>query len=257
MKETGNHRFTTTLADINRVPPEVQETIRAAYAATAWAFDHNAEKPLNPHKKPQDARDQAAVWRFGAWAEGQSLAQLHHDEGTNRTAHKAEWDAAVAAHQRKLDSASKAASTFTAGDGSHADQEAKDLKIGPYDPDFKKPEPVTAAIHGYVQHSDARQALVNRAKILEAQILAYIDELKTGISNEMGDVAADMAAYQAHGYQRLSVEAQTAKLQEFKERDTELNTALRWLSAGRTSIEVGFMEINRSTFRPKPVKLPE
>lgn len=120
-----------------------------------------------------------------------------------------------------------------------------------------KPAPVTAAIHGYRQQSPERQAVVNQAKLLEAQVLAYIDGLKGGISQELGDLASDMAAYQANGYQRLSVEEQTAKLAAFKERDTELNTALRWLSAGKTSIEVGFMEINRSTFRPQPVKAPE
>lgn len=38
---------------------------------------------------------------------------------------------------------------------------------------------------------------------------------------------------------------------------TEIEIDKRWLAIGRTSIEQGFMAINRSVFRPERVALPE
>lgn len=232
MTHTDDKKHRRNLFDVTKhraIPQESVEEGAKAFRAVAHALLNGAKQPANPHPLPTLAEQESEVALYGGWELGRAEAMRHWEEANRKE---------------------------PGGPQTHYMQALREA-AAQHAATLEKPAPVTAAIHGYVQQSDARQALVNRAKLLEAQVLAYIDELKTGISNEMGDVAADLAAYQSTGYRRLSVEEQTARLAEFKARDAELNNALRWLSKGKSDIEVGFMEINRSTFRPQPVKLPE
>jgi len=74
-------------------------------------------------------------------------------------------------------------------------------------------------VAGYKAQTDDKVALVNRNKEIEERVLRIIDELML----DQKEVGIDK----------------------------------RWLSVGRTSIEQGFMAINRAVFQPGRVLLPE
>lgn len=119
------------------------------------------------------------------------------------------------------------------------------------------PPPVVQQIHGYKQQSPEATARGNKSKLLEATVLDTIDELHLSLQNEFGDLAKLVADYQSEGFKHDDVDTQRAKLAGFKATELELNGVGRWLALGKTSIETGFMQVNRSIFRPARVKVPE
>jgi hypothetical protein len=72
-------------------------------------------------------------------------------------------------------------------------------------------------VAGYRPQSDDRVALVNANKEIEERVLRQLDDILTNRSD----------------------------------------IDRRWLAIGRTSIEQGFMAVNRSIFQPGRVALPE
>jgi hypothetical protein len=226
------------LLDVMRhVPTQAERgALLDGYSQTALAAREGRDKPKNPHPNPENGSSEQAML-YSAWRQGAQRAE-------------ADWQrwAVLPAYEKELfEKACEDAARNKAEPASRGDVPKEEPK--PY-----KPETVTAAIHGYRQQNEEAQGLVNEAKLLEAQVLAYLQKLHDRISNEMGELAKAVAEHQSSGYQRMSVAEQQARLEEFKAKERELNTAARWLALAKTSIEVGFMEANRSTFRPAPVK---
>lgn len=73
-------------------------------------------------------------------------------------------------------------------------------------------------VAGYRPQSEQAVGTVNAFKEIEEQVLRLLDELKA---------------------------------------DADLEADQRWLAAGRTQIEVGFMMVNRSVFKPARVDVPD
>lgn len=89
-------------------------------------------------------------------------------------------------------------------------------------------------IHGYRDLTQEEVNLMNEAKDLEAQVLAFAEKVH---------------------YRLMEAEANDPTGSEsIRQMDAE---ARRWLNIGRTDVQKGFMALVRSVAQPQPVRLEE
>lgn len=263
---------------VRAIGGHVRQTMVEAFGATAYALKEGQAKPVNPHdpdKSPLDG-DAFAAWRHGAqsaeryWHEWVGLSELEKEEFER--AAQAYFDKIKPLSDAPLDGAKacetgwrETANPFGKGTPNHTrwhDQWTTKAAAMWQEHLDAPPPPRTAAtggerVAGYRPVDDGKAARVNAFKQAEEKVLRMIDALHTEFQNEVGDIAADEAAFKDSGYKRMAPEEQKAKHDELALRYATAQNALRWLALGKTDLEKAFMAVNRSIFRPARIELPE
>jgi hypothetical protein len=238
------------------LPEHVADAIRRGYNETAATlFRHKGrERPKNPFPLPVAASQREQVEQFGAWQEGSDRAvRDYHAFDTLSAEQKAAMTDAV--NKWELDHPSDSV-TPTGGQTAREQGWARvtnphlkgTYEWGAWNKDWDVTDSRLSPPTEEPAAAEQEVGPLEAVRATEAEVLALLSALHLDIQNLLGDLAKDFAAYQASGYQRLSVEEQTKRQAAFRAREKSLTGAARWLAIGKTDIEKGFMCVVRSLY---------